>query len=87
MAIPPRVALQDLEWAFRNYFEATHQREPNIGILVITLDSDDISLQYIGREPRRKVDWAKLFMSITEQLQAGGYSIHDAAEIKFQSQR
>jgi len=80
-------ALRQLETAFRNWFWATGKPMPDVGILVITLSTDGCDLQYMGVEPHAVIDWPNLFTAIVRELEAGRFSVDNAAGVDFKRHR
>lgn len=84
--VAKREALRKLERAFRDWYWATGQDMPDVGIVTIGLSRDGCDLQYLGNEPNAVIDWPVLFAGILQQLQAGTYSVDSVAEVKFSGQ-
>lgn len=87
MMVTKRAALIGLEVALRNWFWATQQEMPNVGVIIMAISDDSIDIQYLGEQPSEAVDWAKTFAAVTEQLSAGTYFLNQTAEVKFDRQR
>lgn len=82
-----RVALQRLEYAFWDWYDAIGAPAPDFGIVVIGLSSDGLDMQYIGKEPNQVIDWPGLFTQMLQEFQAGRFTVDNEAAVPFERQQ
>lgn len=76
-------AMQQLELALREWYYATDQDVPDIGILIVGLSGEGCDLQYVGRTPQVDIDWPTLFARIIQELERGTYTINGDQGVPF----